>query len=86
LIFPAPDIICLPIGLKLLTLIVCILGAVLGYIISNVSLYFSNKALNYYKISVFSGSMWFIPSLSSLGVIYYPLSLGMTVTKSFDQG
>jgi NADH-ubiquinone oxidoreductase chain 5 len=57
-----------------------------GYVISNVSLYFSNKSLNYYKIRVFSGSIWFIPSLSSLGVIYYPLSLGIRVTKSFDQG
>nr|YP_010191939.1 NADH dehydrogenase subunit 5 [Tanypus punctipennis]QZM06608.1 NADH dehydrogenase subunit 5 [Tanypus punctipennis] len=86
LIFPAPDMICLPSGLKLLTLIVCVLGGISGYMISNVSLYFSNKALNYYNISVFAGSMWFMPSLSSLGIIYYPLSLGMSVTKSFDQG
>nr|YP_010249756.1 NADH dehydrogenase subunit 5 [Clinotanypus yani]QTT60887.1 NADH dehydrogenase subunit 5 [Clinotanypus yani] len=86
LIFPAPDMICLPMHLKLLTLTVCILGAFSGYLISNVSLYFSNKALNYYSMSVFAGSMWYMPALSTLGVIYYPLYFGMNVTKSFDQG
>lgn len=86
LIFPAPDIICLPPILKLLTLFVCIVGAFSGYIISNVSLYFSNKALNTYNLRVFVGSMWFILNLSSLGIIYYPLYVGISVTKSFDQG
>lgn len=86
LIFPSPDIICLPNILKLLTLIVCICGAFLGYIISNVSLYFTNKTLSYYNFRVFVGSIWFIPMLSSLGTIYYPLNLGIRVTKSFDQG
>jgi NADH-ubiquinone oxidoreductase chain 5 len=86
LIFPAPDIICLPPLLKLLTLFVCIVGAFSGYIISNVSLYFSNKALNIYNVTVFAGSIWFIPNLSSLGIIYYPLYLGISVTKRFDQG
>jgi NADH-ubiquinone oxidoreductase chain 5 len=86
LIFSAPDIICLPNILKLLTLIVCICGAFLGYIISNSSLYFTNKTLSYYNLRVFVGSIWFIPMLSSLGTIYYPLNLGIRVTKSFDQG
>jgi len=86
LIFPAPDIICLPRHLKLLTLFVCIVGAFSGYLISNVSLYFSNKTLNFYQVGVFSGSIWFIPSLSTLGVIYYPLFFGIRVTKRFDQG
>lgn len=86
IIFPCPDIICIPFVLKILTLFVCIVGIFSGYIIANVSLYFSNKALINYKFTVFAGSIWFIPLLSSLGIIYYPLNLGIIVIKSFDQG
>uniref|UniRef100_A0AAU7YU03 NADH-ubiquinone oxidoreductase chain 5 n=1 Tax=Conchapelopia togamaculosa TaxID=3154050 RepID=A0AAU7YU03_9DIPT len=86
MIFPCPDMICLPFELKMLTLTVCIIGMFSGYLISNVSFYFSNKALGSYQYTVFAGSMWFMPLLSSLGTMYYPLNLGMLVTKSFDQG
>ena len=86
LIFPTPDIICLPPFLKFLTLIVCIIGGISGYLISNVALYFSNKSLRNYNIRFFSGSIWFMPSLSTTGSIYYPLFIGMSVIKSFDQG
>nr|AET13011.1 NADH dehydrogenase subunit 5 [Tipula abdominalis] len=86
LIFPTPDMICLPVYLKMLTLFVCILGALSGYIISNISLKFFNKSLNYYKMSYFSGSMWNMPVLSTLGVIYYPLMIGKSVYDNADQG
>nr|YP_010397506.1 NADH dehydrogenase subunit 5 [Pagastia tianmumontana]UQJ73376.1 NADH dehydrogenase subunit 5 [Pagastia tianmumontana] len=86
LIFPSPDMICLPPVLKFLTLFVCISGGILGYIISNISLYFFNKSLSFYFSSFFMSSMWFMPNLSTSGSIFYPLFLGMTVIKSFDQG
>jgi NADH-ubiquinone oxidoreductase chain 5 len=86
LIFPNPSIICLPPLLKFLTLFVCITGGVLGYLISNVSLYFYNKSLNNYFSSFFISSIWFIPTLATRGSVFYPLLLGMRVIKSFDQG
>lgn len=86
IIFPCPDMICLPFNLKILTLMVCIVGIFRGYLISNVSFYFTNKALNSYQYTVFAGSMWFMPLLSSLGTIFYPLNLGILVIKRFDQG
>ena len=86
LIFPVPTIICLPFFLKFLTLIVCISGGILGYLISNVSLYFSNKSLKNYFLRFFLSSIWLLPNLSTKGVIYLPLSLGISVIKSFDQG
>nr|YP_009740440.1 NADH dehydrogenase subunit 5 [Bactrocera rubigina]QID03093.1 NADH dehydrogenase subunit 5 [Bactrocera rubigina] len=86
LIFPTPYVICLPGYLKLLTLFVCVVGGVLGYLISNVSLFYFNKSLHNYLASYFSGSMWFMPYISTYGIINYPLVLGMTVCKSFDQG
>nr|YP_010242182.1 NADH dehydrogenase subunit 5 [Haematopota vexativa]QTI83221.1 NADH dehydrogenase subunit 5 [Haematopota vexativa] len=86
LIFPTPDMICLPLELKLLTLFVCISGGTMGYLISNVSFYFTNKSLSYYLVSTFLGSMWFMPYISTYGIIYSPLNLGNIVVKSFDQG
>nr|UFP92432.1 NADH dehydrogenase subunit 5 [Gymnopternus bomiensis] len=85
-IFPTPYMICLPFYLKLLTLFVCIVGGVTGYIISNINLYFSNKSLIFYNSSLFLGSMWFMPYISTYGVIYYPLKLGGLVYKNMDQG
>nr|UQJ73571.1 NADH dehydrogenase subunit 5 [Diamesa sp. 6XL] len=86
LIFPNPSMICLPPMLKFLTLFVCITGGVLGYLVSNISLYFYNKSLNNYFSSFFMSSMWFMPTLATSGSIFYPLLLGMSVIKSFDQG
>nr|AMP43723.1 NADH dehydrogenase subunit 5 [Dolichopus bigeniculatus] len=85
-IFPTPYMVCLPYYLKLLTLFVCISGAIMGYIISNINLYFSNKSLIFYNTSMFLGSMWFMPYISTYGIIYYPLDLGGRVFKSMDQG
>nr|YP_010265803.1 NADH dehydrogenase subunit 5 [Psorophora ferox]UIS24557.1 NADH dehydrogenase subunit 5 [Psorophora ferox] len=86
LMFFNPSMICLPYYLKMLTLFVCILGGVMGYLISNVSIFFFNKSLQYYNFSFFSGSMWFMPVVSTLGVVKWPLILGMQSYKSFDQG
>nr|UOU85260.1 NADH dehydrogenase subunit 5 [Hydrotaea ignava] len=86
LIFPTPLIIVLPQMLKLLTLFVCIIGGLTGYLISHVSMYFYNKALNNYNSSFFLGSMWFMPYISTYGIINYPLIMGSMVVKSFDQG
>nr|AMP43762.1 NADH dehydrogenase subunit 5 [Ptecticus aurifer] len=86
LIFPTPGVVILPTGLKMLTLFVCILGGLLGYLISNVSFYFVNKSLNLYLVSSFSGSMWFMPYISTYGIISYPLSLGKLSYKGMDQG
>nr|YP_973135.1 NADH dehydrogenase subunit 5 [Trichophthalma punctata]ABH03674.1 NADH dehydrogenase subunit 5 [Trichophthalma punctata] len=86
LIFPIPLIICLPYYLKLLTLFVCFLGGMLGYLISDVSLYFFNKSLTLYFFSFFFGSMWFMPHISTYGIINYFLWLGYSANKSFDHG
>nr|WJJ67812.1 NADH dehydrogenase subunit 5 [Scathophaga stercoraria] len=86
LIFPTPILVILPVYLKLLTLLVCIMGGVVGYYISNVKIYFYNKSLNSYNLSYFLGSMWFMPFISTYGIINYWLLMGKSVVKSFDQG
>lgn len=57
LLFPAPSIICLPLGLKLLTLVVCLVGGFSGYLVSKVSFFFYNKSLNYYSLRGVFGSI-----------------------------
>nr|YP_010713099.1 NADH dehydrogenase subunit 5 [Meromyza saltatrix]WDA93965.1 NADH dehydrogenase subunit 5 [Meromyza saltatrix] len=86
LMFSSNYMICLPMYLKLLTLFVCLLGGIMGYLLSNVSLYFCNKSYNFYKMSYFLGSMWLMPYISTYGIINIPLNFGYLVIKSFDQG
>nr|YP_009255434.1 NADH dehydrogenase subunit 5 [Anopheles homunculus]AND46644.1 NADH dehydrogenase subunit 5 [Anopheles homunculus]AWB99844.1 NADH dehydrogenase subunit 5 [Anopheles homunculus] len=86
LMFFNPAMICLPFSLKMLTLLVCILGGITGYILSNVKLFFMNKSLHYYNFINFAGFMWFMPIISTIGIINYPLKLGLYSYKSFDQG
>nr|YP_009338590.1 NADH dehydrogenase subunit 5 [Simulium variegatum]ANS71661.1 NADH dehydrogenase subunit 5 [Simulium variegatum] len=86
LMFPSVSMICLPVYYKNLTLFVCLVGAFSGYIMSNVSLFFNYKALSHYLMTFFAGSMWFMPMISTLGVIKFPLNLGFSTLKSFDQG
>nr|WKU84137.1 NADH dehydrogenase subunit 5 [Senaspis dentipes] len=86
LIFLTPYTICLPYYLKFMTLFVCIVGGLVGYFVSKISLFNFNKSLNYYYLSMFAGSMWFMPYISTYGIINYPLKLGMNVVKNFDQG
>nr|QII41833.1 NADH dehydrogenase subunit 5 [Anopheles sinensis] len=86
LMFLNPSMICLPFDMKILTLVVCIIGGVFGYLLSNVSLFFTNKALYFYNFTNFAGSMWFMPMISTIGIINYPLKLGLYSYKSFDQG
>nr|WPM93082.1 NADH dehydrogenase subunit 5 [Cricotopus cf. montanus] len=85
-LFSMNFMICLPSQLKNLTLLVCILGGLGGYLVSNVSLYFFNKSLGFYLFSFMNMSMWFMPSLSTIGIMKYPLNLGYKTMKSFDQG
>nr|UCU06774.1 NADH dehydrogenase subunit 5 [Xylota coquilletti] len=86
LIFLTPYMICLPYYLKFMTLFVCIVGGLSGYLMSKISLFFSNKSLNNYFISMFAGSMWFMPYISTYGIVNYSLKIGMNVVKNFDQG
>nr|YP_010371921.1 NADH dehydrogenase subunit 5 [Peleteria iavana]UOX27101.1 NADH dehydrogenase subunit 5 [Peleteria iavana] len=85
LIFPTPIVIILPYYLKLLTMFVCIMGGMMGYKISMISLFFYNKAYNMYHSSYFLGSMWFMPYISTYGIINHFLMMG-TMVKCFDQG
>jgi len=87
LIFPVPTIICLPFYYKLLTLVVCILGGLIGYLISSIYfLYSINKSIEIYNRRLFMSSIWFIPVIRTYLILRYPLNLGNLIIKSFDCG
>lgn len=86
IIFPFSPMVCLPLFLKLLTLVVCLIGGFSGYLISNIGFFSFNKSLNYYLFSFFSSSIWFMPTLSTIGAVYYPIIFSFKLFKNLDQG
>nr|ATN41135.1 NADH dehydrogenase subunit 5 [Pterygota sp. 3 LC-2017] len=86
LIFPFSFMISLNWLFKSLTLMVCFMGGITGILGSYLIFFSYNKSLNYYLFSFFSCSMWFMPSISTIGVVYYPLNYGMKLFKFIDQG
>lgn len=86
LIFPIPHVIALPYYLKFLTITVVVLGSYLGYLISKFDFSHNLFSLNMLSFVRFSGSIWFIPFLSTKFISYVPLKLGYYSSKSFDYG
>nr|UDF83711.1 NADH dehydrogenase subunit 5 [Allognosta vagans] len=86
IMFPIPSMILLPFCMKMLITFVCLMGGLMGYIMSYVSLFFNNKSFSLYNMSSFLGSMWFMPYISTYGLIYYPLKIGSLSLKNIDQG
>nr|YP_010164592.1 NADH dehydrogenase subunit 5 [Epeorus carinatus]QRM91381.1 NADH dehydrogenase subunit 5 [Epeorus carinatus] len=86
ILFPTPEMICLPIGLKTLALSVSLSGGWLGYELAKFKVGEDMKSLQQYSPVVFMGSMWFMPFLSTYGVSGVPLALGSKLVKSMDQG
>nr|YP_009708251.1 NADH dehydrogenase subunit 5 [Figulus binodulus]QEV84356.1 NADH dehydrogenase subunit 5 [Figulus binodulus] len=81
-----PYFVCLPNFMKMMTLMVVFFGGWLGYEVSKFSLSYFPKSLMFYKSSVFFGSMWNMPYISTFGVNYYPINLGGLTYFSLDQG
>nr|QWB85929.1 NADH dehydrogenase subunit 5 [Glenea licenti] len=86
LIFPSPYFICLPFLLKLMTLLMVMVGMMLGYEMAKFKVSYSMKSLSKLTLSIFLGSMWNMPYVSTLGLNKYPLMMGNMYIKSFDQG
>lgn len=86
LIFPTPFVIVLPLYIKLITLFVCISGGLRGYILAVWSLYIQTKTVQNSLIIYFIGSIWFLPIISTLGLIYQPLYVSILYIKSVDYG
>lgn len=86
LIFPIPLIIILSLIMKLITLFVCFMGGLIGYYLSNWNLFIKTKLLKNKIFIWLFGSIWFLPIISTEGVVYFPLNLGNKYIKTIDIG
>jgi len=85
-IFSVPYVIVLPHILKAITLIVCGIGGIIGYYLSQWNLYLKSKIFNFFLVNRFVGSIWFLPFIATSGVVWPPLLLGNNYLKSVDTG
>nr|QKX48745.1 NADH dehydrogenase subunit 5 [Linoclostis gonatias] len=86
MIFSYPYMIYLPFNLKMMVIYVTLIGVILGYMISSMSIYSVNKFLMFYNLSNFLCLMWFLPNLSTYGLNYNFLFLGQKMLKNIDMG
>nr|YP_010321787.1 NADH dehydrogenase subunit 5 [Stenochironomus gibbus]UKO32975.1 NADH dehydrogenase subunit 5 [Stenochironomus gibbus] len=86
LIFPFSFMVCLTFFNKISILMICFLGGLLGVWLSFEGIFFLNKSLHYFYFSFFFNSMWFMPLISTSGLIYFPLNLGWKTLNFFDFG
>nr|YP_010026152.1 NADH dehydrogenase subunit 5 [Ctenoplusia albostriata]QOQ36989.1 NADH dehydrogenase subunit 5 [Ctenoplusia albostriata] len=86
MMFSYPYMIYLPFNMKMMVIYVSIMGAILGYLISNMKIYSMNKFMMTYNMSSFLSMMWFMPNLSTYGVSYYFLNYGQNLLKNIDMG
>lgn len=86
LIYPTPEIICLPFILKIMTLMVRGVGGWVGYVVFQSTLGIRRLSIKYHYYVEVLGSMWFIPFLSTYGVTRAPLETGAEVNKLGDAG
>nr|ASS30683.1 NADH dehydrogenase subunit 5 [Lomis hirta] len=86
LVFPEAYMICLTPAMKMLTLMISLLGGILGYLMNIMSVSESLGSLSLYSIVVFMGSMWFMPFLSTLGGSHISLYGGSAVFSLGDKG
>ncbi|YP_005296398.1 NADH dehydrogenase subunit 5 (mitochondrion) [Procambarus clarkii] len=84
--FPEYYMICLSSFMKSLVLLLLLIGSFTGYMLNIMSLNETLSSLGLYFISSFSGSMWFMPFLSSVKLNYYILKLGKSYDKIGDKG
>nr|WRO45267.1 NADH dehydrogenase subunit 5 [Odontomantis sp.] len=86
MIFLTPYFICLPFFMKMLPFMVSLLGLWMGSILFKYSLNYYFKLFKYYKIIIFSGTMWFMPLIFTKGVSLSPLAVGLNSFKFIDLG
>nr|WMI51890.1 NADH dehydrogenase subunit 5 [Cambaroides wladiwostokiensis] len=86
ILFPESYMICLSSGFKSLVMVLLAVGASIGYLLNFISVNGSLMSLKFYNYSVISGSMWFLPFLSSMKLCYYTLKVSGDYEKMKDKG
>nr|YP_009271109.1 NADH dehydrogenase subunit 5 [Velarifictorus hemelytrus]ANU83249.1 NADH dehydrogenase subunit 5 [Velarifictorus hemelytrus] len=80
-----PSLICMSFYMKILVLLVSLLGGWMGFELSMMVMYNSFYLSNCYFVK-FTGSMWFMPYISTYMISSYPLYMGYNMTRVIDHG
>lgn len=86
LIFPCPYIICIRLGFKTLALSIRLLGGFIGYVLNIRAVSYELNSIKLYNETVFCGSIWFMPYLSTRGIREKFLISGELYQKVGDNG
>nr|YP_010946356.1 NADH dehydrogenase subunit 5 [Balta vilis]WGO57074.1 NADH dehydrogenase subunit 5 [Balta vilis] len=86
ILFITPELIILPLSLKLMVIFVSLVGGFIGFEVSKLSIGTKLFSMKLMFIVSFSGSMWFMPYIFTYGISYYPLFWGLKSYKVFDSG
>nr|AST14972.1 NADH dehydrogenase subunit 5 [Galeruca sp. EMHAU-15083109] len=86
LMFSTPYFICLSSLMKMMTLIMIFMGIWIGYEAAQFKINYKSYSLMNLTMVSFYSMMWNMPILSTFGLNYYPLKLGVLYGKMFDQG
>nr|WES13241.1 NADH dehydrogenase subunit 5 [Fenusa (Kaliofenusa) sp. 1 GYN-2022b] len=82
-IFPYPLMICIPFYMKIMPLFIIFIGSVLGYL--NFKMNLSKIYLNFIFLKNFVSLMWFLPIISTYGMIKYSMILSKNLYLVLDQ-
>nr|YP_086835.1 NADH dehydrogenase subunit 5 [Callinectes sapidus]AAR16550.1 NADH dehydrogenase subunit 5 [Callinectes sapidus]QCQ20624.1 NADH dehydrogenase subunit 5 [Callinectes sapidus]QCQ20637.1 NADH dehydrogenase subunit 5 [Callinectes sapidus]QCQ20650.1 NADH dehydrogenase subunit 5 [Callinectes sapidus]QCQ20663.1 NADH dehydrogenase subunit 5 [Callinectes sapidus] len=85
-LFPECYMICLSSVMKMMVIMVSLAGGLIGYMLNMMSVNFTLKSFSSYSFIVFMGSMWFMPSLSTLKLSEKSLDSGKYMEKVLDKG
>nr|QHD19746.1 NADH dehydrogenase subunit 5 [Epilachna admirabilis] len=86
LIFDIPFFIILPFYMKIFTLMVILMGMILGLESSKMNLNYILMGLKFKFSFLFLSSMWNMPFISTLGLNYFFIKIGSKLSKFLDQG
>lgn len=86
LTFPDSYLICLTFIFKVLALLVRFVGGILGYLFNLIKLNYILKSLSFYPVVIFSGSIWFMPFLSTFLFNNLRLKRAKLILSSIDRG
>nr|YP_010954791.1 NADH dehydrogenase subunit 5 [Hemisodorcus derelictus]WMW30176.1 NADH dehydrogenase subunit 5 [Hemisodorcus derelictus] len=86
IILSTPYFICLSFFMKMMTMMVTFLGGYLGYELAQMVLAYKSKSQKFSGSSLFFGSMWNMPYVSTFGMNFYPLKGGKSIYETVDQG
>nr|ARI43895.1 NADH dehydrogenase subunit 5 [Harmonia axyridis] len=80
------NLVVLPFFMKILILIMVMIGVIMGFEISLLKLNYNLIFSNLMKILIFLVLMWNLPYISTFGMNYFFINLGMLNYKFLDQG